>query len=99
MATTVNIHEAKTQFSKLVQLALEGEEVIVAKAGKAVIRLTPVRDAHDQSGSWLGSLAGQGFSVPDDFNQMGRAEIEELFYGDPDAELQPELKKKKRRKA
>lgn len=82
MATTVNMHEAKTQFSKLVQRALDGEEVIVAKAGKAVVRLTPVRD--EAQGSWIGCLGGRGFSVPEDFNEMGRTEIEALFYGEPD---------------
>jgi prevent-host-death family protein len=37
-----NIHQAKSQFSKLVELALHGEEVIVAKAGKPVIKLVPI---------------------------------------------------------
>ncbi|HSK30039.1 MAG TPA: type II toxin-antitoxin system prevent-host-death family antitoxin [Candidatus Limnocylindria bacterium] len=39
--TKVNIHEAKTQFSRLVDLAAGGEEVIIAKAGKAIARLVP----------------------------------------------------------
>ena len=38
-----NIHEAKSQLSKLVDRALEGEEVIIARAGKPVVRLAPVR--------------------------------------------------------
>lgn len=38
---TVNIHQAKTQFSKLVDAALHGEEVVIAKAGKPVIKLVP----------------------------------------------------------
>jgi prevent-host-death family protein len=38
----VNMHEAKTHFSKLVELALQGEEVIIARSGKAVVRLVPV---------------------------------------------------------
>jgi len=41
----VNIHEAKTHFSKLVELALQGEEVIIARSGKAVVRLVPVDDS------------------------------------------------------
>ena len=40
----VNMHEAKTHFSKLVELALQGEEVIIARSGKAVVRLVPVDD-------------------------------------------------------
>lgn len=39
--TTVNIHEAKTHFSKLIERVQAGEEIIVAKAGKAVARLVP----------------------------------------------------------
>lgn len=42
MTVTANIHEAKTTLSKLIERALAGEEVIIAKAGKPVVRLTPV---------------------------------------------------------
>ena len=42
MTTTVNVHEAKTHFSKLLQRVLEGEEVIIAKAGKPVAVLSPL---------------------------------------------------------
>lgn len=43
MATkTVNIHEAKTHLSELLALAMEGEEVIIAKANKPLVRLVPV---------------------------------------------------------
>ena len=42
MTTTINVHEAKTHFSKLLQRVLEGEEVIIAKAGKPVAILSPV---------------------------------------------------------
>jgi prevent-host-death family protein len=45
MSTTVNMHEAKTHFSKLVALALAGEEVIVARAGKPQVKLVPVTKA------------------------------------------------------
>lgn len=40
--TTVNVHEAKTHFSRLIERALAGEEIVIAKAGKALVRLTPV---------------------------------------------------------
>jgi prevent-host-death family protein len=39
--TKVNIHQAKTQFSRLIELAAAGEEVIIAKSGKPVARLVP----------------------------------------------------------
>ena len=42
MTTTVNVHEARTHFSKLLQRVLEGEEVIIAKAGRPVAVLSPL---------------------------------------------------------
>jgi prevent-host-death family protein len=42
MTITVNIHEAKTQLSKLIKRALGGEEVVIAKDGQPVVRLTPM---------------------------------------------------------
>lgn len=42
MTTTVNVHEAKTHFSKLLQRVLGGEEVIIAKAGEPIAVLTPL---------------------------------------------------------
>lgn len=44
MSITVNIHEAKTQLSKLIQRALNGEDVVIAKDGTPVVKLTPVND-------------------------------------------------------
>ncbi len=43
MAVIVNMHEAKTELSRLVAQALAGEEVIIARAGMPVVRLTPLR--------------------------------------------------------
>jgi len=40
--TTVNIHEAKTHFSRLVDRVVQGEEVVIAKAGRPVARLVPL---------------------------------------------------------
>lgn len=45
MTVTANIHEAKTTLSKLIERAVAGEEVIIAKAGKPVVRLTPIAKA------------------------------------------------------
>ncbi|RIH85878.1 type II toxin-antitoxin system Phd/YefM family antitoxin [Calidithermus roseus] len=39
----VNIHQAKTQFSRLVERALQGEEIIIAKHGKPLLKLVPIQ--------------------------------------------------------
>jgi prevent-host-death family protein len=46
--TIANVHEAKTQLSKLIDAALRGEEVIIAKAGKPAVRLVPLKPAPDE---------------------------------------------------
>jgi len=74
---TVNIHEAKTHFSKLIDAAVGGEPFIVAKAGKPMVRVTKVDAAPPQK---LGFMQGQG-NVPDDFDRMGAKEIEAMFEG------------------
>ena len=45
MAAVVNVHEAKTHFSKLLERVRQGEEIVLAKAGKPVARMVPVADA------------------------------------------------------
>ncbi|MGA8272950.1 MAG: type II toxin-antitoxin system prevent-host-death family antitoxin [Candidatus Sulfotelmatobacter sp.] len=77
---TVNIHEAKTHLSKLVEEASKGESFIIAKAGKPVVKVTAVGSPTGSQMRRLGFLDGQ-ISVPDDFDQMGREEIEGLFGG------------------
>lgn len=73
---TVNIHQAKTQLSKLVDQAAKGEAFVIAKAGKPLVRVAALEaPAAPQR---LGFLAGE-IAVPDDFNDMGRAEIAALF--------------------
>lgn len=73
---TINIHEAKTQLSRLVDQAVKGDAFIIAKAGKPLVRVqalsAPVKAKR------LGFLDGE-ISVPDDFNTMGAAEIAALF--------------------
>ena len=78
---TVNIHEAKTQLSKLIEEASKGESFIIAKAGKPVVKVTPLSAPTGGQVRRLGFMAGQ-ISVPDDFDEMGRAEIEHIFHGD-----------------
>jgi prevent-host-death family protein len=73
----VNVHEAKTHLSKLLERVALGEEVIIAKAGKPVAKLVPVNTRPKRR--LLGSAKGE-FLVPDDFNDPLPKEIEDLFY-------------------
>jgi prevent-host-death family protein len=72
----VNIHEAKTQLSRLVDAAAKGEPFIIAKAGKPLVKVVPI-DA-PTAPRRLGFMRGE-FNVPDDFDTMDQAEIEKLF--------------------
>jgi prevent-host-death family protein len=77
---TFNIHEAKTQLSRLVDQAANGEPFIIAKAGKPLVKVVAL-DAPDASqAKRLGFMAGE-IVVPDDFDRLGDAEIEQLFGG------------------
>ncbi|MDP2026796.1 type II toxin-antitoxin system Phd/YefM family antitoxin [Sulfuriferula sp.] len=62
---TVNIHEAKTHLSRLLEQVANGDEVIIAKAGKPVARLVPLDAAPKKR--QLGLLKGK-LQVPDDFD-------------------------------
>lgn len=77
---TVNIHEAKTNLSKLIEEATKGEGFIIAKAGKPVVKVTALSAPTGSQVRRLGFMAGQ-ISVPDDFDQMGKGEIERIFGG------------------
>jgi prevent-host-death family protein len=73
---TVNIHEAKTQLSRLVDRAAKGEPFVIAKAGKPLVKVSALEaPAMPQR---LGFLSGE-IAVPDDFDRMGEAEIETMF--------------------
>jgi prevent-host-death family protein len=63
---TVNIYEAKTQLSKLVDLAAAGQDIIIARAGKPVARLTYL-DNQQKRVTGLGALKGKGW-IADDFD-------------------------------
>ena len=76
---TVNIHEAKTHLSKLIEMAVQGEPFIIAKAGKPLVRVEAIAAKTPQR---IGFLEGQ-FEVPDDFDTMFAKEIEEMFHGGP----------------
>jgi len=74
----VNIHDAKTHLSRLVEKAARGEAFVIAKAGKPLVKVTALDAPAAGQSRRLGFLAGQ-ISVPDDFDEMGSADIEHLF--------------------
>lgn len=75
---TVNMHEAKTHLSKLVAKAVQGEPFVIAKAGKPMVRVTAIDEAEAKPKRRLGFMKGR-MTVPDDFDEMFRDEIEEMF--------------------
>lgn len=72
----VNMHEAKTQLSKLVDQAVKGEAFVIAKAGNPLVKVAAL-DA-PAAPRRLGFLAGE-IAVPGDFDRMGEDEIAALF--------------------
>ena len=75
---TINIHEAKTQLSRLIARALKGESFLIAKAGTPLVKVSALDVPN--SPKRLGFLAGH-IKVPRDFNTMGSAEIAARFHG------------------
>lgn len=73
---TVNIHQAKTQLSRLVDQAAKGEAFVIAKAGKPLVKVTALNAPSVPRR--LGFMAGE-ITVPEDFDRMGEAEIAALF--------------------
>lgn len=78
---TVNIHEAKTHLSKLVNEASKGEPFIIAKAGKPLVKVVALNAPTEGEVSRTGFLRGL-ITVPDDFDRMDSEEIERMFYGE-----------------
>jgi prevent-host-death family protein len=85
MATMVNIHEAKTHLSKLVERVAAGEEIIIARAGKPIARLSPLNNGSAENAR----RAGWGKDLLKDvdidalFDPALDKEIEDLFYNGP----------------
>lgn len=73
----VNIHQAKTHLSKLIKQSLAGEEIIIAKAGKPMVKLVPYPEEKKprKPGIWKGKIW-----VSEDFDNESE-EINALFYG------------------
>ena len=82
---TVNIHQAKTHLSRLVEKAAKGESFIIAKAGKPMVKVTAIEDAPKAAVRRMGFMEGE-IQVPEDFDTMFQAEIEAMFYGEAEAE-------------
>jgi prevent-host-death family protein len=78
MTKFINIHEAKTHLSRLVEQAAAGKEIVIAKAGKPMARLVPM--GVQAVPKKLDLLKGQ-IKVPDDFNAPLDAKIQSLFEG------------------
>ena len=74
----VNIHEAKTHLSRLVEEAAKGEPFVIAKAGKPLVKVMPLEAPVGAEVRRLGFMAGE-IAVPDDFDRMGGAEIQQMF--------------------
>jgi len=74
----VNIHDAKTHLSRLVDEAAKGECFIIAKAGKPLVKVSALTAPESGQMRRLGFLSGQ-IAVPDDFDRMGATEIEQVF--------------------
>jgi prevent-host-death family protein len=76
----VNMHEAKTHLSRLVEAAAAGEAFVICKAGRPMVRVSALEepDSALPQGRRLGLLLGQ-CAVPDDFDRMEDGEIADLF--------------------
>lgn len=73
----VNLYDAKTHLSSLVEKVAAGEEVVIAKAGRPLVRMVPYEEGKRLR---FGSLKGK-LVVPDDFDLIAADEIEDMFYG------------------
>ena len=77
---SINIHEAKTHLSRLVDEAAAGQPFIIAKAGKPLVKVVPLPAADKGAPKRLGFLTGE-IIVPDDFIAMESDAIAKLFGG------------------
>ena len=79
MPPTINIHEAKTHLSKLVDQAAKGEPFTIAKAGKPLVKVVPLDAPLGAAKRRFGFLAGH-VAVPEDFDTMYADEIAQMFH-------------------
>lgn len=74
---TVNIHDAKTNLSRLIEAAVNGEPFVIARAGKPLVKVTSLEA---QTPRRMGFLKDR-FELPADFDEMGGDEIRRMFEG------------------
>ena len=67
---TVNLHEAKTHLSRLVEKAVQGEPFIIARAGEPLVKVVALGTPETSPSNRLGFMMGE-IDVPDDFDQFG----------------------------
>jgi len=81
MAVTYNMHEAKTQLSKLAERAANGEEILIARNGKPLAKLGPLDEPREprRFGFWKGKV-----QIGDDFDDPLPPEIQRYFEGEGD---------------
>ena len=77
---TINIHKAKTHLSRLVEEAAKGKSFIIAKAGKPMVKVSPLSAEEEKHTEKIGFMVGD-ISTPDDFDSLGAHEIIQLFEG------------------
>ena len=77
---TFNIHAAKTHLSRLVDEVAAGEPFVIAKAGKPMAQVIPIKATKNKPKKRIGFMKGM-YTPPDDIKTPFAAEIEELFYG------------------
>ena len=75
---TVNMHEAKTHLSRLVERAALGESFIIAKAGRPMVKVVPLSQGEGPRPSRLGFMRGE-IEIPGDFDRMGADDVRRLF--------------------
>ncbi|MEE3388913.1 MULTISPECIES: type II toxin-antitoxin system prevent-host-death family antitoxin [unclassified Alcanivorax] len=76
----INMHDAKTRLSQLVDKAAKGEPFIIARAGKPVARVSAIEAPEPAAARRLGFLKGQ-IQVPDDFDRLDEDNIADMFEG------------------
>lgn len=76
----INMHDAKTRLSQLVDKAAKGEPFIIARAGKPVARVSAIEAPEPAAARRLGFLKGQ-IQVPDDFDRLDEDSIADMFEG------------------
>jgi prevent-host-death family protein len=76
---TVTIREAKADLSRLIQRACRGEEIVIARGKKPVVRLVALQDAQGnrKPGAWKGKV----FCTPDAFAPLTDRELDDLGFG------------------